>query len=155
MVPTQIRSDRGEAHRASIDAEARVVVVRQELASYLAYAINGVGLHHGILRGLIAGEVATESTDRAGGKYRTVLLASDLQRVLQSAHIDTHSQLGVLLTSCREECYKVEDRVNLVLVDKLGISLSIKSIESLERTRLSQYCIVLNIGCQDIICTVD
>ncbi len=150
-----IGDDARKTHRTRIDAETRVIIVGEQLARYLAYAIYSIGLHDSILRSVVAREIAAERTDRAGREERAFLLAGYLQRVLQSTHVDTHRQLRILLAGSRQQRDEVVDSIDTILVHQLGVTRTVKGIESFERTLGAERFARFDIGSEDVRRTVN
>ena len=150
-----IGDDAGEAHATGVNTKAAVVVVAEHLARNLAHTIDGVGLHHNVLRGVVLGVVATKGTNATGRKERATILAGNLQRVHQRPHVDVPRTLGILLAGGGEYGHKVEDGVDVIAPNECGVGLAVENVENLKGTVIGEEGTISEVGSNDILGTID
>ena len=145
-----VGDDAGEAHRTRIDAVFMVIVVAQHLAGILADAVDGRGLHDGVLRRAVLGRRGAEGADRRRGEEGAMVLARHFERIVQRPHVDAPGHLGVALADGRKERHKVEDRVDMVAGDDGSHGRGIEGVQHLERSGLAQLAAVAHVGGHDV-----
>ena len=131
------RDDARETDAARIDSVLAVIVVAQQLARDLADAVDRIRSHQRVLRRTLLGRRQAERADRAGSEQRAAILAGDVERVHQRPHVDIPRQLRVFLAHGAQQRDQVENRIDLVLVDRIAVSMRIERVQHDERSRLA------------------
>ncbi len=83
-----IRDDPGIADATGIDAKAFEVVVTQELTRHLRDPVDRAGALDGVLWRLLERCARAKGGDRGRGEDFQVFLSSDLEHIVETAHID-------------------------------------------------------------------
>ncbi len=132
-----------------------MVIIRKKLAAHLADAVDGIGTHNGVLRGVVVRGILTERTYRAGSEYRTTEPTGHLETVGKRTHVYTPCQRGVFLTGSRQKRHEVEDGVDLILMHQRCKCSAFKNVERLERTVVAYLVAFTYVGSNDVIVAVN
>ncbi len=129
------------ADAAGIHAKAFDIVITQQLAGHLAYAVHGRRPQDGLLGRVVPRRVGAKHSDGTGTKNPGQLLFPGyFQDIVQAVDVDLPGQVRPLLADGGEDGRHVIDGIDLVLVHHRFQRLAAGYVDELEWPLFAENC---------------
>lgn len=112
------RDDPRVSETTKVDLELAVIVFSEKFQINFTDAIDGGGVHDGLVGRLISWGRRSECCDAARSKYFELVVLADIENVFESYDVDIKGQIDVLFAFGREDPTEMNDISDAIVDDE-------------------------------------